>query len=196
MKGLSIESLTESLRSGDSSPLQLVFEECMTYCTSTLCNSTSCSAEDAEDFFVDAVMIFRDKVLDGSLKELTNLKSYIYGICLNLHRQAARSNQKIIHASDNDMEDYFYQEVTLDPLSESLEEDFTQELLQSCMDTLDLLNDSCRSILEDFYFFGMSMAEIAEKMNLSNAQVAKTTKSRCYKKWKELINTHSQSQSI
>lgn len=196
MKGISIEDLTKSLKAGDSSPLQFIFEEYGAYCISTLQNTTACSPEDAEDYFVDAVMIVRQNILDGSLTELKNLRSYVYGICLNLFRQNARANKKIVHASDHDAEHFFFQEIAQDPLTEEIEEEFTQELLQTCMETLEQLSDKCRNILEDFYFLGLSMNEIAEKMNFSNASVAKTTKSRCYKKWKELINTHYQSPSI
>lgn len=196
MKGNSIEDLIKSLKAGDSSPLQFIFEEYGAYCISTLQNTTNCSPEDAEDYFVDAVMIVRQNIIDGSLKELTNLRSYVYGICLNLYRQNNRANKKVVHVSDPVEENYFFQAVTQDPLTETIEGEFTHELMQICMETLDQLNEKCRSILEDFYFFGLNMSEIAEKMNLSNAKTAKTTKSRCYKRWKELINTHYQSPSI
>ena len=196
MKGLLIEDLIKSLKSGDASPLQYVFEECGHYCISTLRNKTNCSPQDAEDYFVDAVMIFRDNILKGSLKELSNLKSYLYGICLNIQRQNSRANKKLVHAPDQSVEALFFQEIMEDPMTDGIEEEFSEELLQTCMETLELLTANCKAILEEFYVFGSSMTEIAKKLNLSNANVAKTTKLRCYKKWRELINTHYTSPSI
>lgn len=196
MKGLSIKDLIKSLKSGDASPLQYVFEECGYYCTSTLRNKTGCTHEDAEDHFVDAVMIFRDNILKGSLKELSNLKSYLFGICLNLQRQQSRANQKLVHAPDQSVEALFFQDIMEDPMTDGIEGEFSQELLQTCMETLELLTNNCKTILEDFYVFGLNMTEIATKLNLSNANVAKTTKLRCYKKWRELINTHYTSPSM
>jgi len=196
MKGLSNEELLKSLKSGDSAPLKQVFETCGHYCITTLRNSTSCSEEDAEDFFVDAVMLFRDNILNGRLVQITNLQSYLYGICLNLQRQAERAHQKMVYPDANEMLDLFFKEIVDDPLTAGIESEFTEELLQICMDTLEQLSDNCKTILEEFYIFGSTMAEIAAKMNLSNANVAKSTKLRCYKKWRELINTHYTSPSI
>ena len=196
MKGLTIEELKKSLKSDDNVAFVHIYETCGNYCIEALHHSTSCSLTDAEEFFVDAIMIFRENILDGKLTELSNMKSYIYGICLNLYRQKNRQNQKFVYASDNSVEELFYQEITQDPLTQSIEDEFTNDMMSSCIETLDLLSAKCKEILEDFYFGKMSMEEIASNMNLSNAQVAKTTKSRCYKKWKELINEHYTSSSV
>ncbi len=49
------------------------------------------------------------------------------------------------------------------------------------------IGEPCKTLLELFYYYSWSMAEIAERMNYNNANVAKTQKSRCVKQLKQMV---------
>jgi len=50
------------------------------------------------------------------------------------------------------------------------------EAINRCINDL---GETCRAILTYYYFDGMSMAEIAEKMGFANADTSKTKKYKC-----------------
>jgi DNA-directed RNA polymerase specialized sigma24 family protein len=49
------------------------------------------------------------------------------------------------------------------------------------------LGDTCRKILMYHYFDGLSMNEIAERMEFANTDTAKTKKYKCKKRLDELV---------
>jgi len=51
------------------------------------------------------------------------------------------------------------------------------------------LGDTCRKVLSYYYFDGMSMQEIADRVGFANTDTAKTKKYKCKKKLDELIKT-------
>jgi DNA-directed RNA polymerase specialized sigma24 family protein len=51
------------------------------------------------------------------------------------------------------------------------------------------LSEKCRKVITMSIAEGQSMAEIAEQLGMASADVAKTTKSRCYKRLIEFIRT-------
>lgn len=55
------------------------------------------------------------------------------------------------------------------------------------------IGKKCQELLELFYGFGKSMAEIAKKLDFRNEKVAKAQKYKCIQKAKEIAFTTSQS---
>ena len=58
------------------------------------------------------------------------------------------------------------------------------QIIRSCINEL---GDTCKRILMYYYFDGMSMNEIAEKLGYANNDTAKTKKYKCKKKLDELV---------
>ena len=153
-------------------------------------NSTK---EDAQDIFTEALINLRDKVLEGNLKEVKNLRAYLLGTCKNMLRKKWLHQQKHREKAP-DIVRYFYT-ATHDKHFDGLEfaetkaaersnKDRKIKLLQ---DTFMELKEQCRGILTMFYVYGNSMKEIAVAMQFANAKVAKTSKARCFKQWRQLI---------
>ena len=49
------------------------------------------------------------------------------------------------------------------------------------------MGETCRKVLTYYYFDGMSMAEIAERLGFANTNTAKTKKYKCKKKLDEIV---------
>ena len=49
------------------------------------------------------------------------------------------------------------------------------------------LGEPCKTIITDFFYGGLTMEEIAEKMGYTNAANAKNQKYKCFKRFKKLV---------
>ena len=59
-------------------------------------------------------------------------------------------------------------------------------IINECINSL---GDTCRKILTYYYFDGMSMSDIAEKLGFANTDTAKTKKYKCKKKLDSLVKS-------
>lgn len=135
-----------------------------------------CSKENAEDIFVDSVMNFREKLVEGKIEMVLNIRAYLYKTCYNMFLVRLRQKQKKENLSD-ELEKFYYDS---DYQSEDTE-DFTEKLNEITMQAWGFLTERCKDILSYFYVDRLRMKEIANLMGLSSSDVAKATKSRCYK---------------
>ncbi|MEL6845614.1 MAG: sigma-70 family RNA polymerase sigma factor, partial [Bacteroidota bacterium] len=184
----SYASLLARIRNGDSQALAEVMRDSATYCAKVLVKNTGCQYEEAQDYFIEAVLILRDKVLKGELTELSSLKAYLYRTCWNMWQEQNRRKARLQKHSQ-DIREQFYEESLLDddPLVKAEVEKQSrahyEQKLAATREALSLLDEKCRQILQLFYLQRMRMKANAEQMQFASADVAKTSKSRCYKKW-------------
>lgn len=179
------------LRDGDDSVLADVYTLAHTYCIRTLIRKTNCDKEDAQDLFMDSILIFRDNVLKGKLTALTNLNSYLFGICWNLWREQNRAKAKW-EATRSDFEHQLLVMETQEdfpfPGEELLEQ---KQLISNVVNALAELGERCRKLLTYVYVEHRSQKEIADLMGFSSANVVKVTRHRCYQQWRKRIEQSS-----
>ncbi len=178
------DAIKEQLKSGNNEYLKVLFEQYGAYCISNVQRKFNCDLEDAEDIFIDAILSFRDKCLRDKISYLTNARNYLYSTCLNMKRQ---KNYSIKRKKEKEHEVALYLYDENDDLLE-----FKEKLITLSMRSFNQLGESCQQILRYFYVYKHSMSEIAEKMQLANANTAKVTKARCYKKWLEIVKEGSE----
>lgn len=172
-------TLKEQLKSGQNDYLKVIFEEHGTYCISNIQRKFKCPLEDAEDILVDAILNFRDKILQEKITHITSIRNYIYTTCVNMKREKDYYTYKK-KEKEHEVTLFLYDE------NDSFQE-YKEELLTLSLDSFQKLGESCQQILRYFYIYKYSMTEIASKMGLSNANTATVTKARCYKKWLEIV---------
>ena len=135
---------------------------------------------------MDAVLNFREQVVQKKLNRLSNPKSYMLGTCINLYKLTVRNeSRKNIKRDDIEQELYLGNPNYLD---RTIEQESESEVMNIALESFDKLDKNCQEILRLFYVEGLKMAEIGKVVGLANDKVAKTTKSRCYKKWLELAS--------
>lgn len=169
------------LKQGDSSCLEDLVIAYKSYCINGLKNKTRCSAEEAEDLFIDALLELRDKVLSGKLDHLINAKSYIFGICYNKWLSEQRIKNKTVQNA-NDVEIYYQQYLKNDFLFGDDGVDFKMQLINITNKALESIDEKCSKIIRYFYLEKQNMEDIAKTLGFASADVAKTSKSRCFKK--------------
>jgi RNA polymerase sigma factor (sigma-70 family) len=69
---------------------------------------------------------------------------------------------------------------------QDMESDERERIIRECINEL---GDTCRRILMYYYFDGMSMNDIAEKLGYANTDTAKTKKYKCKKRLDDLVKS-------
>ncbi len=191
MSDQEFKSLVEQLKNGDNRCLKFIFEDHSEFCIKNLLRNSSCTLEEAEDIFMDAVINFREKAIAGKINYMTNIRNYIYTTCLNMQRVNYQT-QKRISAKQEEVLMYFQTPETFDAESDDDLHNYEETMIEISMKAFQQLDQRCQQILKNFYVKGVKMAEIAQNLGLANANVAKTVKSRCYKKWMEEVKNRQE----
>ncbi len=192
-----ISALKTRLEAGDRATYKSLMVQTGDYCIKRLMAQRSCTYEDAEDLYMDALLDFRDQLLEGKITHLTQLRSYLFAICRNKwsekHRKEKRERQVHAHTAA----DWYAPEKSRE--ATWVEEEMTAEAEQQrkvyqriSQGALRALSDRCQAILTYFYVEEKSMADIAHLMGYANAQTVKNLKARCYKRW--ITRAHEQSE--
>lgn len=169
--------LARELKAGDNKRLKVIFEENASYCIRKLTSKHSCPVEDAEDIYTDAILNFRNKMISGEIQFLTDLRSYLYATCRNMFFAKLKKEERTTRAANE-----IYRG-TNEWLND--EEDLSvyhEKIRKMVIDALSTIPEKCQQLLRAFYFDRMSLEEIAKRFEFASANVAKVSKSRCYKK--------------
>ncbi len=128
--------------------------------------------DDAKDVYQEALIVLWQKVSSKKFVLTSKISTYLYSICLNQWRKELDRRSRL-SSEEKDGEDF-----------QTFEENETSRIIHECIEEL---GDPCTSILIHYYFDGMSMSDIAERMNFANTDTAKTKKYKCKKRLDTLI---------
>ena len=151
--------------------------------------------KDFDDVYSEALIALMDNVKDGRLGESdrTNLSGYIYTLCFRIALRLEDKGERETDCRKTMLKEMkSVKSETGEPSTEDDEDDITvsPEEYKEAMDFLDRVLQSippaCREILRRYYWDNLPMKEIAAIMGLRNENSAKTTKSRCMKKYREI----------
>ncbi len=136
--------------------------------------SNSGTEEEAKDVYQEALLIFWQKAASGQLVLTSKISTYLYSICLNQWRRELDRKSRF-SGEEADGEEF-----------QDHEEKERLKIVKACIEEL---SDVCKNILMYYYFDGLSMQDIAEKMYFANTNTAKTKKYKCKKKLDSLIKS-------
>lgn len=147
--------------------------------------------DDSDAVFQDSLIILWEKLKDVDEQGIINMTStstYFLAICKNKARELLRDSNKMIHAIDDDEQDFsrttqYKQEninflLTLDHESDIIrqeEEDRLHQLVKN-------LPEPCEGLLWGYYRDELSLKELAEKFDYKSEGTVKVTKHRCLQK--------------
>ena len=180
------QELLERIRSGDEKAMELVYSQNRKSFIGWCIENYSSTEEEAVDHYQDAITIFLEKVMNGSLTSIdSSIKTYVFGIGKNrIRQQFQKENTKARHL-DEVAEHYQF-------LASNKElGDIFSSARDSMLRAFDDLGDQCKEILRLFYFEKRSMSEIAVEMGFKNEGVSRTTKKRCLEKVRAEVLTNT-----
>ena len=150
-----------------------------------------------EDLTQEAMLVTFEKVHNGTLTRLTSsLKTYMIGVLKKKGLEAQREQSKFASVPNQSWQSA---DDVIDPVdigmaqnaidrwldNDSIEEQ--GELQNAVYDIVTNMDDPCKTILWAYYWEGKDMKEIADEMNYSSKDVAKTRKSVCMTKVKKAM---------
>ncbi|MDC0584207.1 sigma-70 family RNA polymerase sigma factor [Bacteroidales bacterium] len=130
--------------------------------------------EQAQEIFNDSLLLLIEKVSDPTFVLSSSLQTYLFGIARFLWMNESRKNMKYRNedwneALDVSMSDFGYDEEK-------------EQKLQAIESILDSITEKCKQILELFYYKQLSMKVIADKLQFTSVNSAKTQKYKCLEK--------------
>lgn len=139
------------------------------------------TADDAKDIYQEAIIVLYNKVKAGNFELSSKLKTFIYSVCRRLWlKRLAQMNR---YGGDvHDFQDFLPAE------EEDIDQHSERDIQFGKMkNSLALLGEPCKTIIEDFYINDRSMQDICEKFGYTNADNAKTQKYKCLQRLKKLF---------
>jgi DNA-directed RNA polymerase specialized sigma24 family protein len=128
--------------------------------------------EDAKDIFQDALVIFYEKSIQGSVMLQTNEHAYLLGIAK--HLWVKRFRESILNSS-------------LDADWDMMEEDDLQPDQNKLMHYLETAGQKCMELLKAFYYDNLPVKSIAGLFGYSGERSATVQKYKCMEKVRETI---------
>ena len=141
--------------------------------------------DEAKDVYQEGVMVFYEKVRDGSLELSCQIKTYLYAVCRRLWLKRLTEKTRFSGRLD-DHEPYLETGAEAD-LVEAEERD---RRFATMGEALERLGEPCRSLLEGFYLLDKSMQQLTAEFGYTNADNAKNQKYKCLVRLKKLFFTH------
>jgi RNA polymerase sigma factor (sigma-70 family) len=174
------KELFERICKGDEGALELLYKKYYRMMT-RLVMSNSGTEDEAKDVYQDALVVFWQKAISGNLVLTSKISTYIYSICLNLWRKELERKKRLSREEKDGAE---FQDMDTEEKS---------RIIRGCIDQLD---ETCRQVLMYYYFDGMSMQDIADKLGFANTDTAKTKKYKCKKRLDELVKSQFSEQDF
>lgn len=165
--------ILERLGKGDERALDFLYKKYYRMMTKIVLTNSG-TEDEAKDIFQEALLTFWQKAVSGNLVLTSKISTYLYSICLNLWRKELDRKSRL-SSEVKDSEEY-----------QTHEQEEKVRIVRECIEEL---GDTCKKILTYYYFDGLSMNDIAEKLEFANQDTAKTKKYKCKKRLDSLIKS-------
>jgi RNA polymerase sigma factor (sigma-70 family) len=136
---------------------------------------------DGDDIFQETVISFIEVIQKGKFRQESSIRTFLISISKHLwyneiRRRQRANNRENLYESIRDAEESGVKDLIED-----------RELKKQLSQLLGDLGDSCRKILELFYYENLSMKEIVLQMHYENEQVVRNKKYKCLQQLTEKI---------
>ncbi|MBC8343158.1 MAG: sigma-70 family RNA polymerase sigma factor [Bacteroidetes bacterium] len=176
------EELIQKIKAGDEKVLKEFYLKFRNHFLSYALKRYKLDIEILKEVYQDAVLAFRNNIVDGKLTVLTcKPKTYLFQIGNNLIGKELRK-----HNSEVPLQDYM-ERTCYDKEADIVSKMNLTEMQNMVKHEMKKLGDKCFKILYMFYFEKMRMEMIAERLNYSNVNSAKSTKHQCFQKLKNSV---------
>ena len=174
-------NIIEKIKEGDDETLRSIYDEHRGPFCAFLRKKYDVEIDQAIEIFQICVIVLYDNIATKKLTQLSsNLRSYLFGIGKNKALEYLRTKQSIYKNQDEILVKLI---MKLDHVEQN--EVMEQKILR-IHKALDKMGESCKKLLDLFYFQKLSMQEIKEDLNYKNVNTAKNLKYKCLQKFKNI----------
>ena len=187
------DALIAALRNGDERALAHLYRLHWPMVSHFVLQNSG-SEDDAQDVYQEGVMVFYEKVRDGSLELSCQIKTYLYAVCRRLWLKRLTSKSRFgVRLLDAEEHGPYLNTGAEDDLLAAEEQD---RRFATMSEALAHLGEPCRSLLEGFYLLDKSMQVLTAEFGYTNADNAKNQKYKCLVRLKKLFFTHYKEEPI
>lgn len=161
------------IRKGEESALDYLYKKYYRM-MAKLVITNSGSEQEAKDIYQDALIVFWQKAASGNLVLTSKISTYLYSICLNLWRKELARKSRLSNQERDEAEVVDYDRAE------------REKIVNSCIAEL---GETCQKILNFYYFDGLSMQDIADRLGFANTDTAKTKKYKCKQRLNKLVKS-------
>jgi RNA polymerase sigma factor (sigma-70 family) len=163
--------ILDRIKQGDETVLDLLYKKYFRMMAKMVLNNNG-TEDDAKDVYQEALIVFWQKANSQEFVLTSKISTFLYSICLNQWRKELDRRSRLSREEKDGVDYQTHEEV---------------QSYDIVIDCINELGDPCKSILMYHYFDGLSMSDIAEKMNFANTDTAKTKKYKCKKRLDSLV---------
>lgn len=167
------KEIFERICRGEEEALEYLYKKYYRMMTKLVITNNG-TEEEAKDIYQDALVVFWQKATSGNLVLTSKISTYVYSICQNLWRKELERKKRLSNEEKDSVE-------FMDTESEE-----RAKIIGKCINQL---GETCKKVLMYYYFDGLSMQDIADKLGFANTNTAKTKKYKCKKKLDELVKS-------
>jgi len=170
------ERIVHALIDGDQEVLTNLYEEELPKVIK-LVTDNSGTIENAKDIFQDALVIILEKVYQNRLNLTSSFSTYLYAVCRNLWNEALRRKGKELITGENEFGSDFILDMENRP-----------DMFEQVNKIIQSLGDTCRQLLERYYYLNESWDKIAKSLGYINAASARNQKYKCLERIRRQIS--------
>ncbi len=180
--------ILDSIKNGEKAQLEALYKAHKQEFINWVSGKYGCTNEDAKDAFQFAIITLFENLRSNRITELkSSVKTYLFAVGKHKILEQQKSAVRFTHKIKNELTD----------IGEIVQWDndlYEQSLLviERC---LNQLGEPCRSLLQLYYYHGLSMEEITGKMQYKNRFTSKNLKYKCINRLRRLVNEEIKKQS-
>lgn len=192
MRKAVFQKLKDRLQKGDLLVFRQLLDRHGAVTMAKIMDHTGCSQSVAEQVWLDAILLFRNRIVSGKVQELHDLRTYLYQVCMDVYRQdhvGARTSDPI--ALKN-----FYYDLARRRFDREVQDEIVREPAHYFADIVDAtrlatyqLDDEGKQILQLYYFYKQSFRQIAGILGISEEEV-RNRKSQYYSQLMDAVERH------
>lgn len=129
------------------------------------------TVENARDVFQDGLIILIENLLHKKLEITESFDGYLFSVCRNLwYKQIVQNKRKLKF-----IDDYLYNELDINCYNYDVQPDNFEQYTAA----IESLGETCRKLLECYYYQKISWEEIANQLGYATAGSARNQKYKC-----------------
>lgn len=173
--------ILESIRNGEKAQLENLYKAHKQEFINWVTGKYSCGNEEAKDAFQFAIITLYENLRSRRITELnSSIKTYLFSI--GKHKILEQYKASVRYSLKFEEETVEIEDIN------KWDNELYEESLQKVEKCLDKLGEPCKTLLQLYYYHGMSMDEIAERMQYKNRLTSKNLKYKCINRLRKIFN--------
>jgi RNA polymerase sigma-70 factor (ECF subfamily) len=170
----------DSIRNGEKAQLENLYKAHKQEFVNWVSGKYSCSNDEAKDAFQFAIITLYENLRSNRITHLdSSIKTYLFAVGKHKILEQQKSSIRFSRKLDEEI-----------PEIEDInkwDNDLYEESLQLVEKCLDKLGEPCKSLLQLYYYHGLSMEEITERMQYKNRLTSKNLKYKCINRLRKMF---------